>query len=575
MLRSYLEPWALSSLVAITSVSDLPGQGPVVVTMLDQQGVYIDLDSNPTPTAGDGVVEPGNELIQRRTPGQATSEYRGVLAEFDLSGLNPDGIFAARVTGTVSAEPSAGIAEVRDFGTGLYRGDGMVQAADVFEASVAATDSFIPTFSLNTATDASVNFTRDVTFELRDIARGGSAAMGVKVQGTNTHAGISSLNPISLEVTEYFANPFDSVPDIGTMSGLAFRGQQQEFVSNGETKLFEDLESTFEVRRNGDNSLTGYVNLNAGIGREFWFLRIAAPDDALLQAGDSFTNAGDYPFHADGEAGLSFSGDGRAFSTSTGGFTVHQLVYGAGNTVESLDVEFFAREANRLGAPSMFGRYQFNVVAVPEPTTGLALLMGGAAVIAWRRHRTRPDSHRLASPRLIGGSRSSVRLTVEPCFGWPAAFLTVRICFVVPQRHSCLRRPCRDRSDRAALDRAPRASQGCVPLDYILDQAFRIQPQPNAGAPLVVAGDAYPGRHCHGNSAGTTGHSPIAVVNLAYHRNDRRRGRGNAGDGFGGDREGSIEKRVGRIIEWRSGCHRRGGNLGDLHACVGAIGVDR
>ncbi|RCJ35362.1 hypothetical protein A6770_16185 [Nostoc minutum NIES-26] len=77
-----------------------------------------------------------------------------------------------------------------------------------------------------------------------------------------------------------------------------------------------------------------------GTGGKWWDLSFAAPFNAPLTAGTTYTGAARFPFQTNNQPGLSVSGDGRGYNSLTGQFTVNQIVYGSGDEILSFDATF-------------------------------------------------------------------------------------------------------------------------------------------------------------------------------------------------------------------------------------------
>lgn len=71
----------------------------------------------------------------------------------------------------------------------------------------------------------------------------------------------------------------------------------------------------------------------------WWYLYLKAPDSTPLMPG-TYLDARRWPFQPAGHPGLSFWGDGRGCNTLTGRFTVEDVTFGPGPTVERLDATF-------------------------------------------------------------------------------------------------------------------------------------------------------------------------------------------------------------------------------------------
>jgi Ca2+-binding RTX toxin-like protein len=72
----------------------------------------------------------------------------------------------------------------------------------------------------------------------------------------------------------------------------------------------------------------------------WWDLEFAAPNNAPLTAGTTYTNVARFPFQTSGQPGLDVGGSGRGYNTLTGEFTIHQIIYGTDSKIISLDASF-------------------------------------------------------------------------------------------------------------------------------------------------------------------------------------------------------------------------------------------
>ena len=362
-------------------------QADTVVTLqrADFAGITFNL-SNPPAT------------FQRRTEGDIFSKNPDIgaaLTEYSLAGLNAEGIFAARFTGRVSTklEDPAGNRQVS---VNYYEGNGVINQADINSPPVRDPGRVYPSYSFDSTTPGFVDVNMDVTRELREAVRRGTTHIGAVVQstlgqGTST---INSAAPPVMEITEYFANPLSAVPVIVGQTGLAFRGQADEFISQGTSQTLTPADWNFQVNRNFDNGISVVALAKVGLTR--WDLNLAAPGDALLQIGNTF-NATRFPFQMPTTGGFNFSGDSRGNNELVATFTINDVLYEPDGTVTRLDVQFSQRSLDTdvigqpvFGKPSVFGQFKFNAVAVPEPGSLLSLgVIGGGLFIGIRQRRNR------------------------------------------------------------------------------------------------------------------------------------------------------------------------------------------
>lgn len=115
---------------------------------------------------------------------------------------------------------------------------------------------------------------------------------------------------------------------------LVLQSEEGDYVGQGQSLTFTDLDGTFDGTRNFDNGVT--VDFS---GAESWGVDFAAAGDVDLTLG-LFEGATRFPFQEVDEHGLSVSGDGRGCNELTGRFQVHEIVYGAGNAVDQFAADF-------------------------------------------------------------------------------------------------------------------------------------------------------------------------------------------------------------------------------------------
>ena len=127
--------------------------------------------------------------------------------------------------------------------------------------------------------------------------------------------------------------------------------------------------SLTDTPSNGQFSIsgsTGAVQVSVNDGN-YWSLSFAAPTGSSLQVGTTYSNTARYP--SQGAApGLDVSGAGRGCNTSTGSFTVNQLVVGSGGSVISFAADFVQHCEG--AAPALHGTVKYN--AMPYSFTAQA-----------------------------------------------------------------------------------------------------------------------------------------------------------------------------------------------------------
>ncbi|MBN4005233.1 DUF4347 domain-containing protein [Nostoc sp. LPT] len=101
------------------------------------------------------------------------------------------------------------------------------------------------------------------------------------------------------------------------------------------------------------------IQINYYDGVKSWYLSFAAPFNAPLTAGTTYTGAARFPFQTSNQPGLDVSGDGRGYNSLTGQFTVNQIIYGSGNEILSFDATFQEYGDGDPASETFKGRIQY------------------------------------------------------------------------------------------------------------------------------------------------------------------------------------------------------------------------
>ncbi|MFN6440948.1 MAG: DUF4347 domain-containing protein [Nostoc sp. DedSLP01] len=100
-----------------------------------------------------------------------------------------------------------------------------------------------------------------------------------------------------------------------------------------------------------------------GSGGHWWDLEFAAPFNAPLTAGTTYTGAARFPFQNSNQPGLDVGGDGRGYNTLTGQFTVNQITYGSGDEILNFDATFQEYGDGDPASESFKGRIQYRATS--------------------------------------------------------------------------------------------------------------------------------------------------------------------------------------------------------------------
>jgi uncharacterized delta-60 repeat protein len=101
------------------------------------------------------------------------------------------------------------------------------------------------------------------------------------------------------------------------------------------------------------------ISYSDGTSGTSWDLSFAAPFNAPLTAGTTYTGAARFPFQTSNQPGLDVSGAGRGYNSLTGQFTVNQIVYGSGDEILNFDAIFQEYGDGDPASESFKGRIQY------------------------------------------------------------------------------------------------------------------------------------------------------------------------------------------------------------------------
>lgn len=189
-----------------------------------------------------------------------------------------------------------------------------------------------------------------------------------------------------------FVAPLNSSVLAATVTALQFESSPQSWVGQGQSHLITPEDNfEFSVSRNFDNGVSfdiDNLDTNPPSDYKYWNLDLAAPFSALLTPG-LYTNAARFPFQADNQPGLTFSGNHRGNNRNSGFFEVLEASYFPDGTVEKFAVNFtqYGEENPNWWIHGKL-RYNSNITldgsnSVPEPLTilGSVTALGFGALL--------------------------------------------------------------------------------------------------------------------------------------------------------------------------------------------------
>ncbi len=119
---------------------------------------------------------------------------------------------------------------------------------------------------------------------------------------------------------------------------LAFSGDPGDWISGGGSYAYStDAKDRLTVNATEDHN---HIAVSvSGFNSDWWSLDLAAPSGTGLTAG-TYDGATRWPFQGANAPGLDLSGNGRGCNTSTGTFTVQNVVFGPHGYVQTLDATY-------------------------------------------------------------------------------------------------------------------------------------------------------------------------------------------------------------------------------------------
>lgn len=138
-----------------------------------------------------------------------------------------------------------------------------------------------------------------------------------------------------------------------------------DYIGQGQTYYYTPADGSFTAQKNYDQGVS--LSFNTPNYSHWWYLDFAGANSQPLTVG-TYTGALRFPFQGSAP-GLNVDGDGRGCNTLTGTFTVLEVSYGTGNTIQSFDATF---EQHCEGAtPALYGEIRYNAtvnVSLSAPT---------------------------------------------------------------------------------------------------------------------------------------------------------------------------------------------------------------
>ena len=128
-----------------------------------------------------------------------------------------------------------------------------------------------------------------------------------------------------------------------------------DWVGQGQSYSYDDATANFDADVNFDNGVSLSV-IEPGVGGDWWYLDFSAPLNVPLAPG-AYEGAQRFPFQDNDRPGLDVSGNGRGHNQLTGEFTVYDVEYGAGGSVNRFAASFVQQGLDFMGTalPPLIG----------------------------------------------------------------------------------------------------------------------------------------------------------------------------------------------------------------------------
>ncbi|MEH2256223.1 MAG: Ig-like domain-containing protein [Nostoc sp.] len=159
----------------------------------------------------------------------------------------------------------------------------------------------------------------------------------------------------------YFVSANTSFQTAAAITALTLDSDRGNYIGQSDYYSYTLDTGKFRASRvYPDNpSSNNAIQINYYDGIKSWYLSFAAPFNAPLTAGTTYTGAARFPFQTSNQPGLDVSGDGRGYNSLTGQFTVNQIVYGSGSEILNFDATFQEYGDGDPASKSFKGRIQY------------------------------------------------------------------------------------------------------------------------------------------------------------------------------------------------------------------------
>jgi uncharacterized delta-60 repeat protein len=176
-----------------------------------------------------------------------------------------------------------------------------------------------------------------------------------------TSAAIGTNQPPIVKNDTYFVAANGQLQTAAAITALTLDSDRGNYIGQSDYYTYSPTPNRISaVRAYPTNpSKNNAIRISFSGINDWWDLSFAAPFNAPLTAGTTYTGAARFPFQASNQPGLDVSGNGRGYNTLTGEFTVNQITYGSGDEILNFDATFQEYGDGDPASESFKGRIQY------------------------------------------------------------------------------------------------------------------------------------------------------------------------------------------------------------------------
>ncbi|MBN3943305.1 DUF4347 domain-containing protein [Nostoc sp. NMS9] len=176
-----------------------------------------------------------------------------------------------------------------------------------------------------------------------------------------TSAAIGTNQPPIVKNDTYFVAVNTQLQTAAAITSLTLDSDRGNYIGQSDYYSYSPTPNKISAVRAypTNSSKNNAIRISFSGITDSWDLSFAAPFNAPLTAGTTYTGAARFPFQASNQPGLDVSGNGRGYNSLTGQFTVNQITYGSGDEILNFDATFQEYGDVDPASESFKGRIQY------------------------------------------------------------------------------------------------------------------------------------------------------------------------------------------------------------------------